>query len=76
MAAGFWSWPVRIFDSAGEEVGRVAPAEGADGWWKPAVTGGMVRLLACERSDGIHGGYVSLRLAVPSGCRAEHGQPE
>jgi len=61
---GFWEWPVRILDPDGEEVGRVSP-EG--------VPSGQVKVLKREVLSGYGGGYVSLLLAVPEGCRAEHG---
>jgi hypothetical protein len=61
---GFWEWPVRILDADGEEVGRVSP-EGSPS--------GQVRVLKRETLSGHGGGYVSLTLAVPEGCRAEHG---
>ncbi len=61
---GFWEWPVRVLDSDGEEVGRVSP-EG--------VPSGQVKVLKREILSGYGGGYVSLLLAVPEGCRAEHG---
>ena len=61
---GFWEWPVRILDADGQEVGRVSP-EG-----EPS---GEVRVLKRETLSGHGGGYVSLTLAVPEGCRAEHG---
>ncbi len=61
---GFWEWPVRVLDPDGEEVGRVSP----DG-----EASGEVRVLKRETLSGYGGGYVSLLLAVPEGCRAEHG---
>lgn len=61
---GFWEWPVRVLDEDGQEVGRVSP-EG--------VASGEVKVLKRETSSGYGGGYVSLLLAVPEGCRAEHG---
>ena len=61
---GFWEWPVRILDEGGEEVGRVSP----DG--EPS---GDVKVLKWNRMAGHGGGYVSMLLAVPEGCRAEHG---
>lgn len=61
---GFWEWPVRVLDPDGEEVGRVSP-EG--------VPSGQVKVLKREVLSGYGGGYVSLLLAVPEGCRAEHG---
>ena len=61
---GFWEWPVRILDEDGVEVGRVT----ADG--EPS---GDIKLLKRETASGHGGGYVSLMLAVPEGCRAEHG---
>lgn len=61
---GFWEWPVRVLDPDGQEVGRVSP-EG--------VASGEVRVLKREVLSGYGGGYVSLLLAVPEGCRAEHG---
>ena len=61
---GFWEWPVRILDEDGEEVGRVSP-EGSPS--------GQVKVLKRETLSGHGGGYVSLTLAVPEGCRAEHG---
>ena len=60
---GFWEWPVRILNEDGQEVGRVSP-EG-----EPS---GQVKVLKRETSSGYGGGYVSLLLAVPEGCRAEH----
>ena len=61
---GFWEWPVRILDPDGEEVGRVSPEGEAFG---------EVKVLKRQKSSGYGGGYVSLMLAVPEGCRAEHG---
>ncbi|HOB87874.1 MAG TPA: hypothetical protein PKO38_09320, partial [Bacillota bacterium] len=61
---GFWEWPVRILDEGGEEVGRVSP----DG--EPS---GAVKILKRNHMAGHGGGYVSMLLAVPEGCRAEHG---
>ncbi|OQC75349.1 MAG: hypothetical protein BWX44_00080 [Spirochaetes bacterium ADurb.Bin001] len=61
---GFWEWPVRILDEDGQEVGRVSPG---------GEPSGEVRILKRETSSGYGGGYVSLILAVPEGCRAEHG---
>jgi len=61
---GFWEWPVRILAPDGREVGRVSP-EG--------VASGAVRVLKRETIPGHGGGYVSLTLVVPEGCRAEHG---
>jgi hypothetical protein len=61
---GFWEWPVRILDEDGEEVGRVSPG---------GEPSGEVRVLKREAISGYGGGYVSLLLAVPEGCRAEHG---
>lgn len=60
---GFWEWPVRILNEDGQEVGRVSP-EG-----EPS---GQVKVLKRETSSGYGGGYVSLLIAVPEGCRAEH----
>jgi len=61
---GFWEWPVRILDEGGEEIGRVSP----DG--EPS---GAVKILKRNHMAGHGGGYVSMLLAVPEGCRAEHG---
>ena len=61
---GFWEWPVRVLDEDGVEVGRVT----ADG--SPS---GDIKLLKRETASGHGGGFVSLMLAVPEGCRAEHG---
>jgi len=61
---GFWEWPVRILDEDGTEVGRVSP-EGD--------VSGEVKVLKRARASGHNGGYVSFLLAVPDGCRAEHG---
>ncbi|HHX27689.1 MAG TPA: hypothetical protein GX716_01625 [Firmicutes bacterium] len=61
---GFWEWPVRVLDPDGQEVGRVSPEGEASG---------EVRVLKRETISGRGGGYVSLTLAVPEGCRAEHG---
>ena len=61
---GFWEWPIRILDEDGQEVGRVSPEGEASG---------EVRVLKRETISGYGGGYVSLTLAVPEGCRAEHG---
>ena len=76
IAAGFWGWPVVVRDAAGVEVGRVAPAAGqfSPDWDSPVCTG-PVAVVATEGSAGMHGGYRSLRLAVPEGCTAEHGEP-
>lgn len=61
---GFWEWPVRILDEGGEEVGCVSP----DG--EPS---GAVKILKRNHMAGHGGGYVSMLLAIPEGCRAEHG---
>lgn len=61
---GFWEWPVRVLDPDGQEVGRVSP-EG--------VASGEVRVLKRETISSHGGVYVSLTLAVPEGCRVEHG---
>jgi hypothetical protein len=61
---GFWEWPVRVLDPDGQEVGRVSPKGEASG---------EVNVLKRETISGYGGGYVSLILAVPEGCRAEHG---
>ncbi len=61
---GFWEWPVRILDEDGEEVGRVSPG---------GEPSGDVKVLKWNRIAGHGGGYVSMQLAVPEGCRAEHG---
>ncbi len=61
---GFWEWPVRVLDPDGQEVGRVSPEGEASG---------QVRILKRETLSGHGGGYVSLTLAVPEGCRVEHG---
>jgi len=63
-AEGFWEWPVRVLDEDGEEVGRVS-SEG-----EPS---GCIKVLKREKAAGHGGGYVSLVLAVPEGCCAEHG---
>jgi len=73
MENGFWEWPVRVLDADGNEVGRVTPGGFAVGWSQPTVTGN-VRLLDSVHEGGHHGGYQSLRLAVPAGCRAVHGE--
>jgi len=66
--AGYWASPVVVRDATGREVARVYP-DPEVGWDRP-VPEGQVRVLASERSRGYHGGYVSLRLAVPAGCSA------
>lgn len=76
MDRGFWRWPVRVLDAEGHEVGHVAAHQGCwdDPQQRPTATG-QVRVLALECARGYHGGTVSLRLAVPAGCRAVH-EPE
>jgi len=65
---GFWEWPVRILDTHGKEVGQVSP-EG-----DPS---GDVKVLKRTQHSGHGGGSVSMLLAVPDGCRVEHGpEPE
>lgn len=66
--AGFWSWPVRVLLD-GQEVGRVVADE--NGRW---VASGQVKILAVEHAAGYHGGCVSMRLAVPAGAKAYHGE--
>jgi hypothetical protein len=63
-AEGYWEWPVRVLSKDGKEVGRVSPDGEATG---------EVRVLKRESTSGHGGGYISLMLAVPEGCRAEHG---
>ncbi len=66
---GFWSWPVRVLNAAGAEVGRVTPSPD----WDSPVVVGSVAIVANEATCGMHGGYRSLRLAAPTGCVAAHG---
>jgi hypothetical protein len=70
MAQGFWKWPV-VIRLSGQEVGRVVPVGYGD-----YEAHGRVKILAIERSAGYHGGYVSMRLAVPAGAEAQHGEVE
>jgi hypothetical protein len=66
--AGFWDWPVRVLLD-GQEIGRVVRDERL--YW---VAFGQVKVLAVESSSGHGGGYVSMRLAVPAGAKAYHGE--
>lgn len=66
--AGFWSWPVRIF-LGDEEIARLMP--GDKGWATPQVDG-PVRVIDVVCSHGMHGGYISLRIAAPEGAKAFH----
>lgn len=70
--AGFWSWPVVIYSDNGQEVGRVTQGNGS--WSTPAATGN-VHVLSAESASGHRGGNITLTLAVPAGCRAEHEPP-
>lgn len=68
-AAGFWDQPILVVDPSGAEVGRLRPA----GIGRYEVESGSVVLLDCRHIGGPGGGYCSLRLGVPAGCRATHG---
>lgn len=61
---GYWSWPVRILDNKNNEIGRIS-SEG--------TPSGDIKLLKRTKSSGHGGGYVSLMIAAPDNCRAEHG---
>lgn len=65
-AAGFWAWPV-VVTVNNKEVGRVTPTD--NGAW---TASGSVKVLKEVRAAGTGGGYVTLRLAVPAGAKAEH----
>lgn len=68
IRAGYWERPVivRVNDL---EVGRVSPSNGR---WNSPIPEGDVSVVAAETSSGMHGGYVSLRLAVPEGATISH----
>lgn len=70
MEAGFWDWPVLVIDETGTEVGRITRSDDT-GW----TCSGPIRILSEEHHSGMHGGYVSFRLAVPEGCRTIHCKP-
>jgi len=66
MEEGYWDLPVLVINKDGKEIGCITPS-GND--WLPE---GHVKLLEVERSKGRHGGYVSLRLAIPAGTYVVH----
>lgn len=63
------------------EIARVVPGPVGDefpSWATPVVCDprgvpAAVRVLSSTHTAGMHGGYVSLRLAVPAGATARHG---
>lgn len=63
-AKGYWEWPVRVLDEDDVEVGRVSAT---------GEPSGNVKVLKRNKTSGHGGGYISLMLAVPEGCRAVHG---
>lgn len=66
LEAGYWSWPIRVIDQHGQEVGRVWKV---DGRWEAS---GCVKILGAEHIAGPRGGWWSFRLAVPDGSSVVH----
>lgn len=68
---GFWDWPV-IVSMGDDEIARLTrdPETGQ------YITQGRVEIISQTHSSGYHGGYISLRLAVPAGAVARHERPE
>lgn len=64
---GYWECPVVVLNENDETVDSFAAPEFTRG------TTGAARMLEVVRSPGMHGGYVSVRVAVPVGCRLSHG---
>ena len=71
-AEGFWTWPVTV--TVGDTVvGTVTPSP--ERGWDGATVVGDVKVLDVSRASGHHGGYVTLKLAVPEGATVVHGSP-
>lgn len=70
ISEGFWEWPV-VVTLNGNKIGVVSPKHNS--WTNPDVEGD-VRVISAVHSSGYHGGYVSLRLAVPEGAVVKHTQ--
>lgn len=68
MREGFWGWHV-VVRVNGQIVGRVRPETDN---WDCLETEGSLSVVECVRTAGMHGGYVSLRLAVPEGAVVSH----
>lgn len=77
MAEGFWEWPLAIRDETGNLRGYVRPGQGKYGTdnsvYIPDPDLTVVQVLDVVQSSGYHGGYVTVRLALPAGWTAEHG---
>lgn len=67
---GFWEWPVSVIMPDGQGIGQIVPNKYGE---YALVREGDINILAVEHSSGHHGGYVSMRLLVPSGAVAVHG---
>ena len=68
IAAGFFEWPVRVVGADGAVLDTLRPEGGSY-----ASATGAARVIACEKSGGHGGGYVSLRVAAPTGASLVHG---
>lgn len=66
---GFWDWPVVVYAADDTVLDSLAAPD-----YTP--TSARVKVLANERSGGHGGGYASLRLVVPTGCKAFHSRPQ
>ncbi len=64
---GYWDLPVTILDDRQQVVDTLSPING----YTPSNE--RVKLLDKTRTSGHGGGYISLRLAVPTGSTAKHG---
>lgn len=67
---GFWGWPLVVSDADGATVAQLTPQQ-----YETVGSHGPASVLECRKSSGHGGGYVSVRLAVPSGYTVEHRAP-
>jgi hypothetical protein len=70
LAAGFWGWPIVV-----RKDGQVIATITSDGstWISDSE---RVRVLAAKWRPGYHGGSITVKIAAPAGCEAQHEQPK
>jgi hypothetical protein len=68
--AGAWLYPVVVKTPEGVEVGRITST--SESWDVPSLTcTGSVRVVSSTHTRGYGGGYVSLRIIIPTGATVE-----
>ena len=71
---GFWEWPIAIADDTGAHRGYVRPVKvDYTTTYVPDPDLTAVVVVEVIHSSGYHGGYMTVRLAMPAGWTATHG---